>query len=185
MENGFSTSDAILTQAMSGGFGNNRGGGSQWGGSGYGYHTGNQVLAAEAHANGTATKEAIDCNAIRFTDGLNSLSSSFENQTRANQIDSVTKNLTDAEFRNSDRFSNAEFRSIDRQRDIERILVDNAKEAAACCCETQKLILAEGNETRALVLAVEGRTNVAALAAAQARINQLETINALDHHRRH
>ena len=166
-----------------------------YGGSGYGYnqggyHVGNQVLAAQAHADGSAVKEAIDCNAIRVSDGLNSISNQFENGARQEQINSVNKNVTDLEFRTSDRFvsiskelADAEFRSLDRQRDIQAQLTDSAKEAAKCCCETQKLITAENNETRALILAVEGRATVAELAKAQSRINQLETINALESRR--
>ena len=184
-DTGFSTSDAVLTAAMSGnGFGN-RGGMGDWGGNS-GYGIGNAVLAAEAHANGTAVKEALDCNSLRFSDGLNDLRSQFDNQTRTSQFEAITKSLSDSEFRGADRFvsisknvADAEFRSLDRQRDIERHLVDNAKDAAKCCCETQKLITAEATATRALILEVEGRSTVAALAQAQAKITQLETINAL------
>lgn len=195
MENGFSTSDAILTQAMSGGFGNNRGAGD-WGG-GYGYGAGNQVLASEAHANGTAVSAKADCNAQRFSDGLNSLSDQFANVSQTAKFDRLNENISDQEFRSSAALTaitkdlaDSEFRTIDRNRDIERLLVQNAQDAAKCCCDaqllaqqnacdTQKLILSEGNETRALILAVESRANVASLAVAQARITQLETIDAL------
>lgn len=155
-----------------------------YGQGGYGYGNngigvGNSLLAAEAHANGTADSAKADCNALRFSDGLSDLRNNFNQQTRGAQFDTVNKNITDAEFRSSDRATGAEFRSLDRQRDIERMLVDNAKDAAACCCETQKLITAEATSTRALILEVEGRANVAQLAAAHAKITQLETINAL------
>ena len=53
MENGFSTSDAVLTAAMSGGgFGNNRGGGGMgdWGGGGYGYGAGREFASDASNA---------------------------------------------------------------------------------------------------------------------------------------
>ncbi len=191
MENGFSTSDAILTQAMSGGFGNNRGGNGQWGGGG-GYGIGNQVLAADAHANGTAVNAKVDNISDTVKLGFDSNQEQIRESRTFDQFTRLSDNQFRTELRASDQHSNVikqltdvEFRTLDRNRDIERLVVAGQKEAAACCCETQKLILAEGNETRALVLAVEGRTNVASLAAAQAKINQLETINALSGHRHH
>lgn len=135
---------------------------------GYGKSCGEDYLSAEALANGTATNAKIDANADRASDSIAGVRSAFDNQTRSMQFSEVNKNIADMEFR-----------SLDRQRDIERQLVDNAKEAAKCCCETQKLVTAEATATRALILEVEGRANVAALAQAQAKITQLETISAL------
>lgn len=170
-------------------------------GGGYGYDNGlgagNSVLAASAHANGTADSVKADCNALRFTDGLNTIGAQFDNQVQTAQFSAIGKSISDLEFRTSDRITalaksatDTEFRSLDRQRDIESLLVQNAKEAAKCCCDaqllavqnacdTQKLVTSEGTQTRELILAVEARSNVAALAVAQARINQLEVISAL------
>ena len=145
-----------------------------FGGGGYGYGVGAGggigagVLTAEALANGTATNAKIDANADRASNSIAGVRSAFDNQTRNVQFDQVNQNIT-----------NMEFRSLDRQRDIERQIVDNAKDAAKCCCETQKLITSEAATTRTLILEVEARGNVAALAQAQAKITQLETINAL------
>ena len=145
-----------------------------FGGGGYGYGVGAGggigagVLTAEALANGTATNAKIDANADRASNSIAGVRSAFDNQTRNVQFDQVNQNIT-----------NMEFRSLDRQRDIERQIVDNAKDAAKCCCETQKLIVSEASATRTLILEVEARGNVAALAQAQAKITQLETINAL------
>ena len=166
-------------------------GGYGYGGYGGGYNVGNQVLAAEAHANGTA----VDAKVSNLQDATRLAFDSNQEQIRESrtldQFSRVSDNQFRAEIRASDQHAglikdtaDAEFRSIDRQRDIERVLVDNAKEAAKCCCETQKLITSEATETRALILAVEGRASVAALAAAHAKITQLETIDALSHHRR-
>lgn len=201
MENGYNndsidTSSLLLARGIGSGYG---GGFGNFGG---GYGAGGGVLTAEALANGTATKEAIDCNSTRFSDGLNSLSNGFENAARTSQITSVNKNISDQELRNSDRItglskdiSDAEFRSLDRQRDIERMLTDNAKDAAKCCCDaklqameigcdTQKLVSAEANATRQLILEVEARGVRDNLASANAKIIQLETINALTHNHR-
>jgi hypothetical protein len=196
---------ATLALLQSRGFGGGFGGGGVGSGGYGGYHAGNQVLAASAHADGTAigarlenladsTRIAFDSNQeqIRESRTQEQFSRLSDNQFRAeirasDQHASGQTALATVEQRLSDQHAAAiasatavEFRSIDRQRDIERILVDNAKEAAKCCCDTQKLILAEGNETRALALAIEGRGTVAALHEAQSRINQLETINALE-----
>lgn len=165
-------------------------GGGYGGGYGGGVGVGNQVLAADAHANGTA----VDAKIESIQDGQRLAFDSIQEQIRESRnLDQFTRlsdNQFRAEIRGSDQHAgvvkgvaDAEFRSIDRQRDITAMLVDNAKEAAKCCCDTQKLIVAEGNETRALVLAVEGRASVAALAMAQAKITQLETIDALSRRR--
>lgn len=191
MDNGFSTSDAVLTAAMSGGLNNRNGGMGDWGG-GYGYgNAGNSFLAAEAHANGTA----VDAKVTSINDTVRLGFDSNQEQIRESRTLDQFRHINDAQFRTELRTSDqhtsmlknmadVEFRSLDRQRDIERMLVDNAKEAAKCCCETQKLITAEATTTRALMLEVEGRATVASLAAANAKITQLETINALSrgHH---
>jgi len=167
------------------------------GGSGLAY--GNSVLAADAHADGTAVKTAIDCNAASSAASLDRISAQNLETRTVLKMDAVIGGQIDAEFRNSDRLAgisksmtDTEFRSIDRQRDIERLLVQNAKDAALCCCdakleaqknasETQKLIINEGNETRALILAVEGRANLDKLSESRAENTYLKTIAALDH----
>lgn len=202
--NSINPSEVATLSLLAGG----RGGFGGGFGGGYGYGVGNQVLAAGAHADGTAIgsrietmqdsiRIAFDSNQeqIRESRTQEQFSRLSDNQFRAeirasDQHASAQALTSSTELRTSDQHTalahdsaNSELRGLDRQRDIERILVQNAKDAAECCCETQKLILSEGNETRALVLAVEGRAGTAALHVAQARINQLETINALDNGR--
>jgi hypothetical protein len=204
MENGSINPSEVATLSLLGG-----GGGYGYGGGNRGYNIGNQVLAAEAHANGTAVDAKVENiqdgqrlafdslqEQIRESRTLDQFTRLSDNQFRAeirgsDQHADIVKGLADSEFRTAagqtalaKDITDQEFRSLDRQRDITAMLVDNAKEAAKCCCETQKLIAAEAGETRALVLAVEGRTNVASLAAANAKITQLETINALHGHGR-
>ena len=145
------------------------GGGGEGGGVGF--------LGAEAIANGTATKESIDCNSRQFTAGLQRVSDQAEESRRMAQDAQTNKNITDAEFRN-----------IDRITVLSQLVVDGQKEAALCCCnakleackasaETNALIIQQNSETRALMTAT-------ALDTANARIIQLETINALksSHH---
>jgi hypothetical protein len=127
MENGYGggtiSTDSLLLARGVGGYGGGFGGGY---GGGYG---GGGFLTAEAMANGTATKEAIDCNANQFTAGLQRVSDQAEESRRMVQGAALEKSITDAEFR-----------SLDRQRDIEKAISDNAAIAAKCCCDVQKAI---------------------------------------------
>lgn len=172
--NGFTTSDAVLTAAMSGGLnGGNRGGMGDWGGGmGYGLQAGNSVLAAESHANGTALKASIDCHSEQFGAGLDRISAQNAETRNLFKLDEILKGTADAEFR-----------SLDRQRDIERLVVDNAKEAARCCCDAQLLAQKNACELKALVISENSATRELirgdALIAANAKIAFLETVAAL------
>lgn len=185
MENGagqIGVNDLLLARGVGGGYGY---GGGFLGAGGYGgVGVTSQVLSADALANGTATKTSIDCNSRQFIAGLARVSDQAEETRRLAAFENINKNITDSEFR-----------SLDRQRDIEKLIVDGQKEAAQCCCDakllaaqnacdTQKLISGEATKTRELILEVEARNVSKALDAANARITQLETINALDHRHR-
>lgn len=140
-------------------------------GGGYGY--GGGVLSSLAHADGTAVKESIDGNKDLMMAGIDRISAQNKEGRDNFLFDQLQNSIV-----------NQEFRSLDRQRDIERVIADNAKEAAKCCCETQKLVTMEANATRTLILEVEARGVRDRLEAANAKITQLETINALSnpHH---
>jgi len=157
MENGsINPSEVATLSLLGGGYG-----GYGYGGRG-GYAVGNQVLAAEAHANGTASDAKLD-----------SLAGSFHNVNINSKFDRLNENISDQEFRstaaitslNKD-ITDSEFRTIDRNRDIERLVVQGQKEAAECCCEAK-------------VLAVQ---NQAALLAGQAQIlaNQASDVRVAD-----
>lgn len=188
---GFTTSDAVLTAAMSGGLGGNRYGGGQWGGGGYGFmQPGNSCLAAEAHANGTATKEAINGVSDTVRLGFDSNQEQIRESRTIDQFTRLGDNQFRTEIRSSDQhaaltksLSDAEFRSIDRQRDIERLVLEGQKEAAKCCCEAKLQACKDHAELKALTIAENSATRELirgdALVAANARITQLETINAL------
>jgi hypothetical protein len=165
---GIDVASLLLARGVGGGYGGGYGGFGGHGGYGGSYGGGNSFLAAEAHANGTAVKEAIDGNRDLFNVGIDRISAQNK-EGRDNFLFSQTlKAIADTELR-----------SLDRQRDIERLIGSNATEFAKCCCETQKLIVSESTQTRELILEVEGRANIRLLDAANAKITQLETINAL------
>lgn len=155
-----------------------RGVGGVGGYGGYGgYGMGGGYLNAEAHANGTATKEAIDNGKSLFVAGLDRVSAQNK-ETRDNfRFDQLQNAIT-----------NQEFRSIDRQRDIEKVIADNAKDAALCCCDAKLEACKAHAEIMALVLSENAATRTlitgTALDAANAKIIQLETINALSGHHR-
>lgn len=155
MENGaIGASDAATLALLYGGNGGyGRGGGIGVGAGGhYGggsLYTGNNVLAAEAHANGTATKEAIDGNA----DLIRAQANNFENQTRAAQVAGIQMQTSDQTTRICDRLNTMEINSLRDQ-------ADSAAALAKCCCDsqlatkdTQALVLAENSATRELIQA--------------------------------
>lgn len=178
VENGGSVNPSDLaTLSLIGGYGGYGVGASRHGG----YGGGNSLLAAEAHANGTAVKEAINCNSERSNDGLTRISEQNKEQACNDRANTTNTNIT-----------NQEFRSLDRLRDIERLIVDGQKEAAKCCCDAKLEACKSTSEIKALIIQENSATRELirgdALAAANAKIVQLETINALKdngHHHGH
>jgi len=176
--NSFGTSDIIDYRGLGlGGYGNR----------------GNSFLAAEAHANGTATNANIQNLADQARFGFdNSLEVARESRN-IDQFGRVNDNQFRAELRGADQINaltreiNQNAREMDRCCcEIQKGVAEAAKEAAKCCCEAQlqqckdtaalsALIIKENSETRALM-------NSTALDAANAKIIQLETINALRPH---
>lgn len=154
------------------------------------YNRGDSLLAAEAHANGTATNANIKSTADQIRFGFdNSLEVARESRA-IDQFGRVNDNQFRAELRGADQL-NALSREINQNAremdkcccDIQKAVAEAAKEQAKCCCEAQlqqckdtaalsALIIKENSETRALM-------NSTALDAANAKIIQLETINAL------
>jgi hypothetical protein len=97
--NGIGNNDAATLALLSGG---GYGGGIGIGGRGYG----GEYLSSSALADGTALREAVDCNSTIFSDGLNTLSSQFDNINGANRFDRLNENISDAEFRSDAKFTN-------------------------------------------------------------------------------
>lgn len=184
---GFSTSDAVLTSAMSGGFGNGNG---SWGNRGCGAPfadpASNAVRINRNHqvgeANDRCTKEVLGA-------GLDRLSDQAEESRRQAQNTVLVDTIVNSEFRTSDRINGikdgqfaAELRNGDRLRDIEREMAANAKIAADCCCdlklqscEDKAQILSAIADNKATVLAVESRNIERNLNAANAELTALKT----------
>ncbi len=197
-DSGFSTSDAVLTAAMSGGLGGRGGygggGGGQWGGGyGGGGHgpfaspTSNAVrIEAHAAQNAASIENLLDQNQFAATN--NNITNGNNRLTDANNINvnRVSDQQFRAELRNSDQHNeiiremNANARAADKCCcDTQKAIAEAAKDAAKCCCDATleackntAALLADGALTRSLM-------TTTALDAANAKIVQLETINAL------
>ena len=142
---------------------------------------GNSTLAAGAHADGTAVKTAVDCNAASSAAGLDRISA----QNREDRFNNAIEAIRTGQFQEA-------LRNSDGQRDIEKLVATGQAAAALaackaelCCKETQCLIKEENAATRSLIiekhaasdalaLAVEGRSNLDKLAEARAEILALK-----------
>lgn len=134
--NGFGTND-ILT---------GRGLGLYGFGGGYGMDLGygNSVLAAGAHADGTALASKIECNQMSNVASLERISSQNEETRRILQGEALTNLISGNALQDAILNGQENVALADRLSKI-------SAESAACCCETQKLILQEGNATRELI----------------------------------
>ena len=174
MDNGFSTSDAVLTSAMSGGFGGRSGG--SWGNNGCGSPFADPGSnAARILANRDLSEAHDQCTKEVLGAGMSSISDQFEEGRRAAQNTTVVDAIVNSEFRTSDRISGVkdgqfagELRTNDRQRDTDRTLQDMRLENCKCCeeakllavqnaCATNLLIVEKHAASDALALAIEGR----------------------------
>ena len=173
---------ALLADTNRAGRGNGVwGSGGGEGGIGSMMFPGNSVLAAGAHADGTAVKTAVDCNAASSAAALDRVSA----QNREDRFNNAIENVRTGQFQEA-------LRNSDGQRDIEKLVAAGqaasalaACKAELCCKETQCLIKEENAETRALIvekhaasdalaLAIEGRSNLDKLAEARAEILALK-----------
>jgi len=158
MDNGSINPSEVATLSLLGGGGGI--GGYGYGGRG-GFGVGTQMLAADAHANGTASDAKLD-----------SLSDNFHTASVNSKFDRLNENISDQEFRstaaitslNKD-ITDSEFRTIDRNRDIERLVVQGQKEAAECCCEAKLLAV----QNHATLLA--GQAQILANQASDVRVS--------------
>lgn len=184
MENTRTNIDDFLTVRGFGGYGAGYGFGG-----GQGMYPGNSMLAAGAHADGTALKTAVDCNASSSAAALDRISAQNEETRRINSFDSIRDGMFQSELRNGDRL-----------RDVERLMVDGQKEAAKCCCdlskevaETKSALLLQSCEDKSEILAAiagsESRAVERSLNAANAELTALKTQIACgccnDHHHPH
>lgn len=149
MENGFSTSDALLTQAMSAFGGGRGGGGGNWGGGNY-YgrpFADDASNAVRINRNQQASENDNDCTRSVLGLGLDSIRDAFEGAERTRQFNDVKDNQFRAELRTNDQIAAVRAQAV-----------ADAAAAAACCCE---LKLENCKNTAALtaeIKAVEART---------------------------
>jgi hypothetical protein len=155
-----------------------------------GLYAGNSVLAAGVHADGTATNANLGNLATQVQFGFDN---SLEVARESRNIDQFGK-VQDNQFR-------AELRGSDQLAALTREVANNARVTDSCCCETGKqmatgfaaLQLEGAKNQGALLLKMcedkndlskqmaEGFGNIKdrELNAANAKIIQLETVNAL------
>jgi hypothetical protein len=121
MDNGFTTSDAVLTSAMSGGFG---GRGGAWGGN-YGSPFADfGSNAVRLNRNAQMTENQADCTREVLGLGLSNITNAFENADRSAQF----TNVKDGQFQ-------SELRTNDRILALQAEVNANARVAADCCCD--------------------------------------------------
>jgi hypothetical protein len=177
------------------------GGGGAWGGGygGYGAHGAYSVGAnsiridehAKAHSAGL--ENLLDQNQFATTnknivDGFNR-----ESDTSSINVNRVADNQFRAELRQSDQRAAALAVTNDMRAEMakcccetQKAIADAAKDAASCCCEAKLQACKDHGELKASILADGALTRAlmtsTALDAANAKIIQLETINALSRH---
>ena len=189
--------DLLLARGVGGGYGGGFGGG--FGGGGYGMgggmYAGNNVLAAEAHANGTATNAHLTNLAAETRLSFDNSREVARESRNIDQFGRVTDNQFRAELRGADQIADLTREVASNARvmdkcccDTNKAIADAAKEAALCCCDAKLEACKSHSELMATVLSENSKTRelmqTTALATATARVTQLETINALDHRHR-
>jgi len=182
------------------------------GGRGYGYGGGNgygsSYLTAQAHADGTglgnrmtmghallteqvkqsesATKFGLEANANAFSEGRQSNEFNRLNDVAwQNRLD-ITDKLDRIQLNNLRDIANRDLAQAGQIADVRRDIADSAKDTAKCCCDAQLMATQNQAMTMAAIAALETRGISRELDAAQSRITQLETIDALrdrDHRR--
>lgn len=136
---------------------------------------GNSMLAAGAHADGTATKEAIDCGIRQFDAGLSRVSDQAEESRRQASFTALLDGQFRAELRTNDRLNAME---AQRSRDLLQITRDQndaRAEAAKCCCDLKLENCKNTSDIMAQIAASESRAVERSLNAANAELTALKT----------
>lgn len=168
------------------------GAGAGMGGYGYGQglQVGNSVLAANAHADGTGTGNNVRNLAELTRFGFDSNQEQIRETRTIDQFNGIRDNQFRAELRGSDQVSALARDVANNAREMDKTcctlqqsIADAAKDAAQCCCDAKLEACKNTAELKALVISENSATRELirgdALAAANAKITQLETINAL------
>ena len=199
MDNNFGTADILTGRGLGlGGFG--------YGGYGQGYGRGadgaysvgaNAVrLEASGKAHAAGLENLLDQNQFSATNKNIVDGFSRASDARSSNVNRVADNQFRAELRSSDQVAASLAVTNDMRAemakcccDTQKAIADAAKDAALCCCDAKleaakshaaitATVLADGAKTRELIRGD-------ALMAANAKITQLETINALSSHHGH
>lgn len=150
--------NSLLLARGFGGFGLGGGYGRGYGGGGGGLYTGNNVLAAHAHADGTAIKEGIDCNQVITRDGQLRLSREHEDIVRNDQFHLLSRENSD----------------------IRMLISANAREAADCCCKNREEMQKGFAEINSKILQTSlDEANQKLVSCEAARVNENQTATLL------
>lgn len=155
-------------------------------GGGYGlggHRRGDELLSAEAHANGTATAarvESTDKNVEIQGERMRDLLRDRQFNDISVALGSVREEM--ARIAGDNR---AEISEV--LREVQKGNCDLAKELLKCCCETQKEVISQGTQTRELInqRALDDAQRALDAADRQNQTNQLiAAFNDHHHHRR-
>jgi hypothetical protein len=155
------------------------GGGGVWGGDSCSTFANPSANAVRADRNAELTTIGQEANRDMMESNFRGITENFLQQNTNDQFNRVCARLADMDNRNSDQRFQAELRTNDRLLALQAEVNANAREAAKCCCDLKLQMCEDKAELKAEILAVEGRAIERSLNAANAKITQLETINAL------
>ncbi len=177
-----------------GGVGVGGGGYGGYGGGGHGSFASPSANAIRIDSVGQKVEDQNDCTRTLLAGGMERISDNFENATRSREFAGVNKAIVDSEFRTNDRARDIELNNLRQSSDTsaaiaacccetQKSIAQAAKEAAKCCCDAQLTAAKDHAALQALIIKENSATRELmrgdALAAANAKIIQLETINAL------
>jgi hypothetical protein len=196
--------DLLLARGVGGGYGGGFGGGFGMNGMGMGTHgangaygTGANAIRIDSHASAHAAglENLLDQNQFATTNGNIVEGFNRAADSRASNVGRVADNQFRSELRQSDQAAamlatlNANARVADKCCcDVQKAIADAAKDAAKCCCDAKLEACKNTGDLMAAILSENGKTRelmqATALDAANAKVVQLETINALSrgHH---
>lgn len=156
------------------------GGGGAWGGSGWTdtFTTpGANSVRIDRNASEAAAYHAHTLSSMEF--GNTAIRDQFDAATRAAQFSSIADKINEGDVRAADQRFQSELRTNDRLLALQAEINQNARVAADCCCDLKLQMCEDKSQVLASIAAVESRAVERSLNAANARITQLETINAL------
>lgn len=153
-------------------------GGLGYGGYGGGYGGmpyGNDVLAAGAHADGTAVAAKLEANADKTdaqTDMFEQAERSRQFKDVSDQVVNVAKDLSDEHVVTQQAITTNGAATL-------AAIADAAKESAKCCCEAQLLATKNASDLKAEILASESRSITRELDRCERKLEGSESTSAI------